>query len=90
MTPARIAAAIGVVSGLAATIAALADLLPKESGVGKALVAVGGLLTTGITLAKWLEGQAGWEQQQDLKPPVMPTAPPPVIPIPAPPESEQP
>lgn len=64
ITPARIAAAIGVLSGLAAAATALANAIPHGTSLDRALTSAAGLLLAGVTLFKWLAGQAAWEQQQ--------------------------
>lgn len=63
-TPARLTAAVGVLTGLAGVATALTGAVDVHGPVGEGLVALGGYLTTGISVAKFLEGQAGWEQQQ--------------------------
>lgn len=66
-TPARTTAAIGVLTGLAGVATALLGVVDVHGPVGTGLVALGGYLTTGISVAKFLEGQAGWEQQQSAQ-----------------------
>lgn len=64
LTPARLAAAVGSLTGIGAVVASLLDVVPHESGLGRGLMATGGAIGTSITVAKFLEGQAGWEQTQ--------------------------
>ena len=64
LTPARLAALVGVLTGLSAAATAALNVIPQATGVYRAVVAGLGVLGTVITVAKFLEGQAGWEQQQ--------------------------
>ncbi len=61
VTPARLAAALGVLTGLAAAATSLAGALPHDTAVERAVVGAAGVLGTCITLVKWLDGQAKWE-----------------------------
>ena len=67
ITPARLVAALGVVTGLSAAATSLLDVLPKESAVGRVVVGGVGVLGTIATLIKWLDGQAKWEQQVEAQ-----------------------
>ena len=64
LTPARLAALVGVLTGIGVVLTALLNVFPSGSGLGKGLAAAGGAIGTAITIGKWLEGQAGWEQLQ--------------------------
>lgn len=64
ITPARLAAALGVVVGLSASATSLLDVVPKESAAGRVVVGGVGVLGTIATLIKWLDGQSKWELQQ--------------------------
>lgn len=64
ITPARLTAAIGVLTGLAAAVTAALGVVPHDGQVYLVGQEVAGLLTTGVTVFKFLEGQASWEQQQ--------------------------
>ena len=76
LTPARLTAIGGVVAGLAGVATALTGVVDVHSAVGQGLVAVGGYLTTAVSVGKFLEGQSNWEttllrqeQQQPPQPP---------------------
>ncbi len=62
VTPARLASAVGVCTGLAAAATSLAGVFTVGSSVGNAVVAGAGILTTGATVFKFLEGQSNFEQ----------------------------
>jgi hypothetical protein len=64
VTPARLVAALGVVTGLSAAATSLLDVLPKESSASRLVLGGVGVLGTIATLIKFLDGQAGWEQLQ--------------------------
>ena len=61
ITPARLPAASGVATGLAAAATSLAGIFTTGSGIGNAIVAAAGVLTTGASVFKFLEGQSAWE-----------------------------
>lgn len=63
VTPARLTALAGMATGLAAATTSLAGFFTVGSAVGNSIVAAAGVLGTVATAAKFLEGQAGWEQQ---------------------------
>ena len=63
LTPARLAALVGVLTGLSAAVTSALNVIPHDTAVGRAVVASVGVIGTVITIAKFLEGQAGWEQQ---------------------------
>jgi hypothetical protein len=67
LTPARLATALGVLSGLGAAVTALVGVVPQESAVGRAVVGAAGVLGSSVTLVKYLEGEASWEQQQSAQ-----------------------
>lgn len=61
ITPARLTAASGVATGLAAAATALTGVFTTGSSVGNAIVGATGLLTTAASVFKFLEGQSAWE-----------------------------
>lgn len=63
VTPARLAAAVGVVSGLGAAATALAGALPV-SPTQAAIVGAAGILGQAGVIFKFLEGQSNWETAQ--------------------------
>lgn len=67
LTPARLATALGVLSGLGAAVTALVGVVPQESAVGRAVVGAAGVLASAVTLVKYLEGEASWEQLQSAQ-----------------------
>lgn len=60
-TPARLAAALGVVTGLGASVTSVANVFPAESHVGRAVIAASGVLGVAGVLIKFLDGQSNWE-----------------------------
>jgi hypothetical protein len=71
LTPARVTAAVGVLTGLGAAASALAGALPT-GGVSSAVVAAAGLLVQATSIFKFLEGQSAWETH--VTPPALPVA----------------
>lgn len=65
VTPARLAALVGVLTGLSAAATSALNVIPHDTAVGRAVVGAIGVLGTVITVTKFLEGQAGWEQLQE-------------------------
>lgn len=67
ITPARLAALVGVLTGLSAAVTSALNVIPHDTAVGRGVVAAVGVLGTIITVAKFLEGQASWEQQKSAQ-----------------------
>ena len=63
VTPARLAALVGVLTGLSASVTSALNVIPHDTAIGRAVVGSVGVIGTVITVARFLEGQAGWEQQ---------------------------
>src|SRR6266576_1451335 len=63
LTPARLATLVGVLTGLSAAATSLLNVFPKDTAVGRTIVAAVGVVATVISVAKFLEGQSAWETQ---------------------------
>lgn len=61
LTPARLTAGVGVLTGLAAAVTAAINVVPSETGAGRALQTSFGLLTTAASVFKFLAGQSAFE-----------------------------
>lgn len=61
LTPARLTAGMGVLTGLAAAVTAAINVVPSETGAGRALQTSFGLLTTAASVFKFLAGQSAFE-----------------------------
>lgn len=61
LTPARLTAAIGVVTGLAAAATSALNVIPAETSGYRAVQTLVGVAAVGATVFKFLAGQSAWE-----------------------------